>query len=290
MKGIVTKLCSLDDIRIPEEMLTVTVDPAEVEDALRRLSLRYAEQTKTQTVEQGDLVTCRADATSYPDGRNILLYTGLDSPGAAEAVQAVLGQPVGASFNVELAGKPVQLTIEQNVHLIPAVVTDALVASMGLENVQTVAAYRQHVQEKLRADQITEKSKMAVGWLVTQMMEGSTFAYDEAELDAYFSEHMTEIRAEYQSYGMEASEDDIRRDMTEQIKQSWLAQAFCQSRGIEIDQASIEEETDQMLEMMSLMGEKVPDRETALEETLRNAYSMELFTGLEKLVKEKMGG
>lgn len=290
MKGTVTRLCSPENIRIPDEMLSVEVDPAAVEDALRRLSLRYAAQTHTQTVTMGDVVTCRADAADYPDGRSILLYTALDIPGAEEAVQAVLGQQVGASFCAALAGKTVRLTIAENVHLCPAEITDALVASIGLENVSTVADYRRYTREKLHADQTTERCKMTVGWLVTQMLEGSTFAYDEAELETYLSAHMAEIQAEYQSYGMEATEEDIRAEMTEHFKQAWLAEAYCQQQGIAIDRAAIEDETDQMLEMMRLMGESVPDRASALEDALLNACIMALYTGLEKLVKEKMGG
>lgn len=290
MKGTVTRLCSPEDICIPEELLTVEVSAAEVEDALRRLSLRYAEKTRTQTVEKGDVVTCRADAADYPDGRSILLYTGLDIPGAEAAVQAVLGMQVGASFSAELAGKTVRLTITENVRLCPAEITDGLVASLGLEDVRTVADYRRYTREKLRDAQITEKSKMTVGWLADQMLEGSTFAYDEAALEAYLSAHMAEYQAECEADGVEISEAEIRSGMITQFRQGWLAEAYCQHCGIRIDQSAVAEQTDQMLEMMQLMGENVPDRETVLEDTRRSAYCIEMFAALEKRVKAKMGG
>lgn len=290
MKGTVTRLCSPDHIRIPDEMLSVEVNPAAVEDALRRLSLRYAAQTHTRIVEKGDVVICRADAADYPDGRGILLYTGLDIPGAEEAVRAVLGQQVGASFSAALAGRTVRLTITENVRLCPAEITDGLVASIGLEDVLTVVDYRRYTREKLRADQSTEKCKLAVGWLVTQMLEGSTFAYDEAALEAYLSAHMAEYQAECEADGVEISEAEIRSGMIAQFRQGWLAEAYCQHCGIGIDQSAVAEQTDQMLEMMQLMGENVPDRETVLEDTRRSAYCIEMFAALEKRVKAKMGG
>lgn len=290
MKGSVTRLCSPDEIQIPDEMLAVEVSPAEVEDALHRLSLRYAEQTEVQTAEKGDIVTCRADTASYPDGRAILLYTGLDIPGAENAVRRVLGRQTGETFSAALADKAVQLTIERCVRLTPANLTDALIAAQGLDGVRTVEDYRRYTAEQLRNARITEKSKFAVGWLVDQMLEGSDFAYDAAEMDACLSAHMDEYLAECRADGVTLSEEEIRSAMVGQFKQGWLAEAYCRANGIGIDMVAVQEQTRQMLEMMHLMGEAVPDQEAALEETVRSAYCIELFTGLEKLVKEKMEG
>lgn len=289
MKGSVTGFCSPEDIRIPEEMLAVEVSAAEVEDALRRLSLRYAAQTQVQSAQWGDIITCRVDASAYPDGRAILLYTGLEIPEAEDAVSSVVGRRVGETFTAELAGQMVQLTVEKCVRLAPAEVTDDLVAAQGLEGVRTVADYRRYTAGQLRDAQITEKSKMTVGWLVDQMMEGSTFAYDAEELDAYLSAHMADYQAECEADGVEISEEEIRREMVGQFKQGWLAEAYCEHCGIRIDMEAVTEQAKQMAEMMSLMGEETPDWETLLAETLRSAYCIELFTDLEKRVKAKMG-
>ena len=74
MKGIVKKLCDIDGIAIPAEMLEVHVDDKQVEQAIERLSLRYAKECPAETAQNGDLVRCHAEAG---DGRPILLYPGM---------------------------------------------------------------------------------------------------------------------------------------------------------------------------------------------------------------------
>lgn len=78
MKGIVKKLCDIDGIAIPAEMLEVHVDDKQVEQVIERLSLRYAKECPAETAQNGDLVRCHAEAG---DGRPILLYPGMAKPG-----------------------------------------------------------------------------------------------------------------------------------------------------------------------------------------------------------------
>ena len=52
-----------------------------VEEEIQKLSLRFAKETMADLVERGDIVYCQADKESYPDGRTIIAYTGLDIPG-----------------------------------------------------------------------------------------------------------------------------------------------------------------------------------------------------------------
>ena len=74
MKGIVKKLCDIDGIAIPAEMLEVHVDDKQVEQAIERLSLRYAKECPAEAAQNSDLVRCHAEAG---DGRPILLYPGM---------------------------------------------------------------------------------------------------------------------------------------------------------------------------------------------------------------------
>ena len=85
MKGFVTKLCDIDSIEIPKEMLEIRVDEQQLEEKLSALSLRYAKEEPTETAQAGDTVFCQADRESYPDGRTILLYTSVPLPGAEDA-------------------------------------------------------------------------------------------------------------------------------------------------------------------------------------------------------------
>ena len=44
MKGYVTKLCDIDSIGIPDEMLEVHIDKERIENQIAALSLRYANE------------------------------------------------------------------------------------------------------------------------------------------------------------------------------------------------------------------------------------------------------
>lgn len=290
MNGTVTKLCDFDSVRIPEELLTVCADEQQVEQEVEQLSVRYAVQTSVQTVEEGDVVYCTADAQSYPDARDIILYTAIDMPGAEKASQAVNGKSVGDTAETEICGKDVKLWIKKIIRLSPAEVNDELVASIGIDGVLSVEAYRAYVTEKLLADAASQNHKMAVREVILGLVAGSEFDYDEAELDEYVKSNLEQIEAEYNAYGIEMPAiDEIRESILDQFKENWLAREYCSRKGITVDRAAAEADADQMIEMLTLMGENVPSREQMIEEAINNTYSTELFVAIDEFVTEKMG-
>ncbi len=291
MKGVVKKLFDLENVRIPKEMTEISVDPQQVEAEVNSLSLRYANQTAVQTADSGDIVYCAADAQSYPDGRTVLLYTAMDIPGAQEAAQAVIGKSVGDCVATSINEKAVTLTVEKIIRLIPAQLNDELVASIGIDGVSTVEGYRSYVTEKKLADARMESHKMAVSEAMNQIIGGSEFEYDEADVESYLDENLDEIKAEYEANDMELpSRDELCEAMLYQLKQGWAAEEFCRRNNIEIDREAAEEEADQMIEMMTLMGENVPSREVMIEESLRNFCVMALFEGIDKFLTDEQGG
>lgn len=291
MKGTVITLCPPENIQIPEEFLVISVDEERAEEELQRLSLRYAKEKEEETAQKGDTVFCRADDQSYPDGRTILLYTGVEMPGAEEASKAVLGKKAGEEVLAKLGGKDVTLTVEKVIRLFPVEVNDALIASMGLENIQTVAEYRSFTAEKIRQDAKMEKHKMAMAYIEQQMESNSTFAYEEEALNRELEENREAIQADYRAYGMPVPDDEeIRTGILRQAKQLWMAKVLCEQQGIQPDVSEAEEAADQMAEMMSLMGEEVPPREKLVEEAVNNGYVNELFRIVDEYVSERMGG
>lgn len=291
MKGTVITLCPPEKIQIPEEFLTISVDEERVEEELRRLSLRYAKETEEEVAQKGDTVFCRADAQSYPDGRTILLYTGAEMPGAEEASRAVLGKKAGDEVFTKLGEKDVVLTVEKVIRLLPVEVNNALIASMGLESIQTVAEYRSFTAEKIRQDAKMEKHKMAMAYVEQQMEDNSTFAYEEEALDKELEENRDAIQADCRAYHMPVPDDEeIRIGILRQAKQVWMAKALCEQQGIHPDVSEAEAAADQMAEMMSLMGEEVPPREKLVEDAVNNGYVNELFRIVDEYVSEKMGG
>lgn len=290
MRGTVTNLWDMRNAEIPASLLHAEVDPQQVEQEIQNLSLRYAAQIPADTVEPGDIVACTATPETYPDGRTILLYTAMGIPGAEKAVAAVLGSHVDDCVTAELCGRVVHLTVCKIVRPIPAEVNDQLVASIGMDGITTVADYRAWLEEKKRADCQMENHKMAVRSVMEQMLAGSTFEYDETEVDRYLALHLDEIRAEYETSGMEMPEMElIRQSFLDANRQGWLAETFCQANGIEIDREMAETDADQMMEMMRLMGEPVPSREEMVENAVRDAYIMAMFERIDGFVTEKMG-
>lgn len=46
MNGSVSRLCDIDSIVIPEDMLDVKVDEARIEEEIKALALRYANESQ----------------------------------------------------------------------------------------------------------------------------------------------------------------------------------------------------------------------------------------------------
>lgn len=292
MVGFVDKLCDIDSVEIPAELLNLQIDEQQVEHEVRLLALRYAKAQPVESVEKGDIVYCQPDADSYPDGRRILLYTGMEIPGAAAAETAVLGIKIGDVVETVLYEKPVTLQVQQIIRRMLAVVDDALIASLQLSAVETVDEYRAYTRQKLFDNQKLERSKSIDYFLVEQMTQQSCFVMNEDELEKEVQKSIVEWTAEYARMGMEldASMDEMRSGIINQIKQSLLAQAFCQEKGIQIDEEEAKAEAEQMIEMMELMGETVDDRDAYVEMAVKNAYTTKLFEYLGSIAEEKLGG
>lgn len=290
MKGVVKTLCPLECLEIPQEYLDISVDPVQVEEEISHLSQRYAVEETGACVEAGDVVYCHAAKTDYPDGRTLLLYTGVEMPRAEKAAKAVLGKKVGDAFSTQLGGKALTLTVEKIARFVPAEVNDALIASMGLEGVTTVEECRAFVTEKKRKDALMEKHKMAIGYVMNTLIAGSDFAYEEKDLDEELKANREAILADYAAFGMPApSEEEIRQGLLMQGQQLWLAKALCKEKGVEIDPEAARAEAEQMMEMMTLMGEEIPDREKMLEEAEEQACVNAFFDIIDRFVSEKMG-
>ena len=288
MNGVVDKLYDIDSIVIPEEMLKVDVDEQKVEEALHALSMRYAKESPAEEAAKGDLVYCQPNKDGYPDGRTVLIYTGMNIPGAEQAEEAVIGKKVDDTVLTVLSGKTVGLTVKKILRRTPVEVTDALVAGMGLEDVTTIEAYKAYLREKQSEDLKMEQSKNVVRYIMDLMVENSTYTYDEAEMEAYAAPLVEQYARECEEIGEPVSTEEIKKSLIYQEKQNWMAKAFCESKGIEVDTSSAEEEADRMIEMMQLMGEAVPDREEMIQMTVQNMYLDAFFAYTDTLI-EKAG-
>lgn len=290
MNGVVNRLYDIDSIVIPEELLAVSVDEAQVEKQVQTLAARYAKESLVDVAVGGDLVCCRADAGSYPDGRQILIYTGMSLLGAEKAKEAVTGKRVGDVVATELENRQVTLTIEKVIRRTPVKVDDALIAGMGIEGVTTVEEYKAYIREKLTKDLQMENGKSIIAWYLQQMTDNSTYSYDEKAMDAYIDGLMDEYVKEALEAGETVTPEEIREGVIAQEKQIWMIEAFCKKREIPVDLSSVKEDTDRMMEMMELMGEEIPDRAEMEEAARQEAYFTAFLGYIDQLVAKKTGG
>lgn len=288
MNGNVTKLCDISTLTLPSELLECRIDESQIEENIRLLSLRYATKVEADFSQTGDTVICRADKQSYPDGRSILIYTGLDIPGAEQAAQAACGKKVGDSFATVLCEQKVTLTVDKVVRHIPAKIDDALISSLGIEGVCDLVAYRRYIGQKMLDDKRMELGKNAAHFIHQAMMEESSFSYDVDAFEQYLAENKESMAADYAEMGITFTEDDLRDDLLNSCKSGWLAEAFCQSRGITLDEEIIAQEIERTKEMYTLMGEEIPSQQRLEQETRIDAYNMAFFQYIDQLVKEKM--
>lgn len=289
MKGYVTKLCDIDSIEIPAEMLTVQVDTEHIEKEIAALSLRYASEDDVGLAARGDIVRCKADEISYPDNRTIIIFTGSDLPAAEAAAKAAVGKKLGESFKTELAGKPVELTVSEIIRRTPVEVTDALIASIGIDGVTTVEGYRAYLTAKATEDANLENSKAVMQYLMDEMINGSEFEYDEAAMNAAIEQAKADYAAMPED-GYAPTDEEMAQSVIYQSKQGWVAEEFCRQHGIEPDEESIRQQAEQIGQMMELMGENVPDDAELLDMARSEECLTPLFEHLNNIIMQKIGG
>ena len=139
-------------------------------------------------------------------------------------------------------------------------------------------------------DQKMEKSKEIVRYILHEMVEKSTYQYDETEMEAYAQSMAVQYAKEQEEAGEAVDLKDMKAGAVSNMKQYWMAEAFCKAKEIPVDLSAIEEDTDKMIEMMELMGEEVPDRAEMKEMAVQDAYFGGMMTYMDKMIKEKTGG
>lgn len=290
MKGTVTKLCDIDKIEIPEELLDVHVEDEAIEEKVQLLSLRYAKESEAETAVKGDIVYCRADGDRYPDGRTVILFTGTEMPGVEQASQEAVGKRVNDCFSAVIFDQATALTVQKVIHRSPAEVTDALICGVGIEGVKSLDEYRGYLKEQALENMRTERKKEIAQYFLTELENNSEYAYDEKEMEELIQTSLGQYEAEYAELGEEITPDEVKAFVLSQAKQGWIAEAFCKSRDIQIDTEGIKAEAEQMLELEALAGGEVPDRAEYLEMLVQNARFDALFGYINQIANGKLGG
>lgn len=284
MNGTVTKLYDINSISIPKEMLIYHVDEKDIQSQISCLSTRYAEKIAAETAESGDCVICRADKNSYPDGRKILLFTGINLPAAEKAAAEVLKKSVGDTFSTELNGKAVTLSIEKIIRYKKVPITDSLIKSIGIDGVSTLAQYEEYLRTRALENLQMERHKEIVRYILDCMVSESSYVYDQTEAEQYLEKALHNLLNDLGDDQPEESPEEIKEQIMNQLKQGWMAEAFAKERGLVLNMDEIEANADQMIEMMRLMGEEVPDRREIIEMARQDEAMNLLFDEIDKKI------
>lgn len=96
------------------------------------------------------------------------------------------------------------------------------------------------------------RGKAITRYLTDEMIAGCEYDYDEAEMAQYIRSAEEEMAAQPDMDELGYSPEELRQAIADQAKQGWMAEAFCKSRGIAIDEADAAAQADQMQLFMNV--------------------------------------
>lgn len=247
MKSIVTKLFDRSQLTVPAELGKWRITDREVEEQLVVLSHSHAVEAQAEEVQAGDSVRLICENGSLRD-RAVLLFPGLQLPGAAAAEEAVLKRKVGETVAVEVNGAPQRLTVEKILRRSPAVIDDALAQSEHLEGVTTLDEYRRWYRGQTENQNREQAQKNISYFILDEIARRSEFALDREELDAWKEQQAGLIFEESLAMGEdpripedgfelltdEQAIERIKKSIEPQFKMELVCRALCAQQGISL--------------------------------------------------------
>ncbi len=172
---MIKTLYDFRQVEIPAALLQAEVTGEEMAAELQLAAARFtAIEAVDGPVQKGDVVTLEFADPKQPGGvRRIYANVGKQ----LEDVEALLpGMKLGDRVVLCYAGQEVMATVCQIKRLFVPVLTDALVAQLGIARVETLEAFENHVFLKLAESQRKRKFRGIMGIVSKAMMEKTEFA------------------------------------------------------------------------------------------------------------------
>lgn len=270
MKSTVSKLYDRNCIAVPKEMGKWRIDGREVERQLILLSHTHGTEVNVDKVRAGDSVRLGCEEGNL-QGRVVLIYPGLDLPGAADAEKAVLGRCVNDSVTTRINGTSVVLRVEEILRRIPVDIDDALIQKEHLEGIHTVDEYRCMYRKRIEEQNRTHAKSVISNFILNEMIEHSEYTVDPEEMKAWKDEN---ARAQYEALieegedprvaedGTELTEEEAIENLKEEqeylFKRELVCRAFCAAQGISLEWEALKEEFEKMIppEMAEFISEE----------------------------------
>ncbi len=285
MKSIVTKLCDISNLTVPEELGKWHMRPEEVEDRLNTLARIHAQEFHPDTVLPGDSVRL-----GCPGRMDVLLFPGLGLPGAEEAEKAVTGLHVGDTLTAPINGRGMTMTVSEILRRVPGAITDALVQAEKIDGVSTVDQYRRWYWETTEARNRESALKEIAFSLLESIRECSEYALDPKEADEW-----TQKRAEaafnesiamgedphIPDEGFELLTDEqaiarLKEQVLPEFQMVLVSRKLCEARGISLTWEDVREEFEQLMPPEA-RGETAEEQESIRTAFLESAFVTKAF-------------
>ncbi len=168
---MIKKLYDFRQVDLPAPLLQAEVTREEMDAELALAAARFTQIVAVSgPVEQGDVV-----ALEYTDDKGVhRLYANVGKD--FDPVEELLpGVSVGDSINMPYAGKTVEAAVVAIKRLQVPALTDEHIQALGIENVANLAAFEDHLFEKLALLQRKRKFRGIMGIVSKALMENTEF-------------------------------------------------------------------------------------------------------------------
>lgn len=204
------------DASIPEKMLVIRIDPAAISRGLSDAAERFLTiEPAWDGIRPGDIVKISfPDETAEGGERQAQFAVGRHfyDPQLEDALQ---GLAAGQSAQLTVRGqtRPVRVLSVKRRHIPP--LTDARIADLHIEGVDTVEAYRQHLIDQAVARKRAQLDRILIEYVQKQVIAQSAFSPIDREADDYrfFYDNCVNQAKQYAAQQQNATEGGMLRMM-----------------------------------------------------------------------------
>lgn len=260
------KLYDFRELNLPEQLFQLSWSEEEVEKALEDVRVRFLTIEETAgPVQAGDFVAIDLPTTDREDARRVQINVGkrfYDTAFEDTLIGLVPGAPVSMPDRDHgRAGTLVQIKRR----LLPEL-TDALIARMEIEGVDTMDAYREYQQQRLIVRDKRKKANALFSMVLQEVVKCSEFGDMTAEIEEELRLMLVQLRTYAEQEGMsyeeyladrvpseyettKQREDYLRPHAETQARQRLVAGRFLEQSGQQPSREGYEAEKQRYLDM-----------------------------------------
>lgn len=266
MMEALRKLYDFRELELPEQLFRLSWDPKEVEQALEDIRGRFViiEET-TEPVEAGDFAVLELPEADGLEAGRVQINVGKGFYDAAFE-ESLQGLTVGAAVTMPRRGGGRTGSLVQVKRRVLPPLTDALVARMGIDGVDTMDGYRELWKQKLLDRDKRKKGEAIYTMTMKNVVERSEFGDLSADVDKRLAEMEAQYREIAKENGMEYEEmlskaippqydtaekraDYMRTQAEKQARELLVARRFTEQEGKVFTREDYEAEKQKYLDM-----------------------------------------